>query len=893
MSWDSPLLRRFVISVVTILLVWAALAIGQGRPGVALDVGSPSPVEFSASSTVTVVDEQATAVEKQAARDAVEPRFQIDNTKSAEAAEAIESVFMTVQDVALEDPPENPDYELPAEPEETTTTSSSIAEGEESEAPAEILSGRVTGQVFLDVDSDLVFSDNDIALPGVDVTVVGSDDYRVAAVTDGNGLWAADGVTIEGRVLVLANLEDANLPDSVRIASGNAFQEIEDPVDVTVAEAIAFAPTWAEREAAVDAMQSAYPLLAASTHGTLVDLAQSDVLREARGNAPEVFKVETEAIRDAKNRLDAGIREEELQPERIDARRIPPVVLIDGRRDDDAGAAAGDLVAENLRISEFEDAASTQFAQEQAAEAVDDVTVTFRAGDVIVAEGEELTQPAMDAIDQLNLNRPTSVGYGAILSLAIVLVALLFVYLARFRPGFWASDRRVTLLGAILVLSAVAVRATYALTGVAGDLSLVLGYVLPAAGIGFLVSILLDARMAVLASVALATMTGIVFVDAGFALYAAIATIAPVPLVSAISSGRDQRRAIFISGLAAAVIAFSVAWFFHMGLMPNGFAGVLQATAVAAVAGWVSSIVAIFLISAFESIFDITTNLRLLELVDRNHAALQLLQEKAWGSFNHSLMVGTLADRAARSIGANPLLARAAAYYHDIGKTEAPVYFIENQFGVPNPHDQMDPRESAKVIRGHVTDGLRIAKDYRVPSEVAEGIISHHGDGIMRYFYETAREQHGDDNVNVEEFRHVGHKPRSKEMAILMMADSLEGATRATFIEREPTPELIAEVVEKIVAEKVNDGQLSESPLTLDDLRRVKEAFVEALVGHYHQRIPYPNFPDEPDALGGSTSILGAKNLAPSVEAGAEATESREVDAEEMAAVPLDEPDPR
>ena len=173
-------------------------------------------------------------------------------------------------------------------------------------------------------------------------------------------------------------------------------------------------------------------------------------------------------------------------------------------------------------------------------------------------------------------------------------------------------------------------RATYALQGVSGDLAVVMGYALPVAGIGFLVSILLDARMAVLTSVALATMTGIVFVDAGFALYAAIATIAPVPLVSAISSGRDQRRAIFISGLAAAVIAFSVAWFFHMALMPNGFTGVLQATAVAAVAGWVSSIIAIFLISAFESIFDITTFALMWYVFAANSVEMQALFQSGW-----------------------------------------------------------------------------------------------------------------------------------------------------------------------------------------------------------------------------------------------------------------------
>jgi putative nucleotidyltransferase with HDIG domain len=245
----------------------------------------------------------------------------------------------------------------------------------------------------------------------------------------------------------------------------------------------------------------------------------------------------------------------------------------------------------------------------------------------------------------------------------------------------------------------------------------------------------------------------------------------------------------------------------------------------------------------FESVFDITTTLRLLELTDRNHEALQVLQEKAFGTFNHSLMVGTLADAAAKAIGANNLLARAAAYFHDLGKTENPTFFIENQFGISNPHDEIPPEESARIVRAHVTDGMSLAVRYKIPSEVAEGIEAHHGDAIMRYFYEKARQLHGEENVNPDDFRHAGHKPRSREMAIIMMADSVEGACRAVFGDEEPTAESINKVVNRVIDEKVADGQLNDSDLTLSELTRVRRAFIDALVGHYHQRIQYPNFP--------------------------------------------------
>ncbi|MEX1280268.1 MAG: HDIG domain-containing metalloprotein [Acidimicrobiia bacterium] len=860
MSWDSPIVRRGLISLVTVLLVWAALALGQGRPGVDLEVGAESPVQFVATRTVEVVDQEATLLAREAARESVDPVFVTDQQAIADTAAEIEAIFDETEEIAIAGVPTPNPPELPPEPDvttTTTTTTTTVADGEEAVEPEpapEPTLGRVTGIVFLDADGDLVFDEAvDIALTGIDVTVVGSDDRRVGAATDATGTWAAEGVVVDGRVIVSVDLADPALPDSVAIASANAFQTL-DGAELMEAEPVAFEPAWTDLQAAIDAMAAAFPVLDVATVDTVVELAQGDVLREAAGNSPQLAQVENAALDEASDRMRAGIRSGELRSAQEEVYQNQPVVIIDGQRNAAAEAAAADITATNLAVSEIIDSATTDLARDQAAAEVGDVTVTFRTGDVIVDEGDELTQPTIAAIEAMNLNRPTSIGYGAILALATVLVAMLFVYLARFRPGFWASDRRVALLGVILVVSALSVRGVYALTRVGGDIGIVLGYLLPAAGIGFLVSILLDARIAVLTSVALATMTGIVFDDAGFALYAALASIAPVALVSAISSSRDQRRAIFLTGIASGIMGFSVAWFFHESLFTSGFVGVLQSTAMAAAGGWVSSIIAIFLVTAFESVFDITTNLRLLELVDRNHAALQLIQEKAWGTFNHSLMVGTLADRAARAIGANPLLARAAAYYHDIGKTEAPIYFIENQFGVPNPHEHMAPEDSAAVIRAHVTDGLRLAAEYKVPSEVAEGILSHHGDGIMRYFYETAKEQSGGD-VDAEAFRHAGHKPRSKEMAILMMADSLEGATRATFAESEPTPEAITTVVERVVAEKVNDGQLSESPLTLNDLRMVKAAFVEALVGHYHQRIPYPNFPDEPDALGGATSL--------------------------------------
>ncbi|MFQ5967508.1 MAG: HDIG domain-containing metalloprotein, partial [Acidimicrobiia bacterium] len=312
----------------------------------------------------------------------------------------------------------------------------------------------------------------------------------------------------------------------------------------------------------------------------------------------------------------------------------------------------------------------------------------------------------------------------------------------------------------------------------------------------------------------------------------------------------DLRRAVALSAIALGALAAPIAWLFYTGDEPLLAIG--YAAGAAFLNGLIGGLVAVAALSFLEIIFDVTTTLRLLDLTDRNHPALQLLEEKARGTFNHSLTVGTLADGAARAIGAANLLARSAAYYHDLGKTENPTFYIENQFGGFNPHNQLLPEESAEIIRQHVIEGVRLAKEYRIPTDVAEGILTHHGDGIMRYFYHKALERYPEAQVDVEDYRHMGHKPQSKEMAILMLADSVEGACRAVFAEKDPSPEAIADVVERVTGEKVSDGQLSESSLTMGELTRVKESFIDSLIGNYHQRIPYPEFPRLEEGVAGA-----------------------------------------
>ena len=241
--------------------------------------------------------------------------------------------------------------------------------------------------------------------------------------------------------------------------------------------------------------------------------------------------------------------------------------------------------------------------------------------------------------------------------------------------------------------------------------------------------------------------------------------------------------------------------------------------------------------------FRLTTNFRLSEIADRNHPGLRYLEEKALGTFNHSLVVGTLGDRAANLIGANSQLVRAMAYFHDLGKTENPTMFVENQFGSSNPHDNFSSNESVEIIRSHVTDGVRLAKKFKIPEAVYRGIIEHHGDSIMRYFYE--KEKQINPNISKEDFRHIGEKPSSRETVILMFADSLEAACRARFQYEDANEEKIANLVTEIFDEKINDGQLDNAPITFQDLETIKQSFQASLEGLYHQRVLYPEFTND------------------------------------------------
>jgi putative nucleotidyltransferase with HDIG domain len=267
---------------------------------------------------------------------------------------------------------------------------------------------------------------------------------------------------------------------------------------------------------------------------------------------------------------------------------------------------------------------------------------------------------------------------------------------------------------------------------------------------------------------------------------------------------------------------------------PTDVIGLLQLGAGAVTSGALSGLVAFGATVLLGHLFRITTVFELRELADPNHPLLRQMLLRTPGTYHHSLLVANLAERAAEVIGADALTARVGAYYHDIGKMRNPLAFIENQTGT-NPHDELDPLVSAQIVSAHIRDGLVLAERYHLPERIREMIPGHHGTSLAKYFWQLAKER--GQAVDEAAFRHPGPKPRSREAAIVMLADGVEASVRSL---AEKNAETIRAMVDKIVEERVADGQLDECDLTLRDIHSVKDAFCELLLGVYHERIPYP-----------------------------------------------------
>jgi putative nucleotidyltransferase with HDIG domain len=582
-----------------------------------------------------------------------------------------------------------------------------------------------------------------------------------------------------------------------------------------------------------------------------VALYNSDLDRVAAGEMSVFPEMQMTALGWATDELSAGIREGQdvstVQNKYLNPDTRPPISIVGLPEDQVAPAhdSLASLVARSLAANEFIDNALWEQQKESAREAVPVQMTTFAFGDIIADPGDILTSVEVAAIQELDLYEPEfkpGVSRWAMILFGTISVLIAAFLLWRIAPSHFERPRELALLAVILILAAAASRVPDIVSSPENH---AIGFIIPAVAIGVMAAILFDQRTALILALPMAGFTAVATGDISYTVYAGIAAAIPVGFVSSVSTRSQLRLSVLGSAAVAAPVAAGLELLFTSGAT---FGNAMVALGWALMGAIIGGFIGQGLVSFLETAFGVTTTMSLLDLLDRNHPALQVLEEKAPGTFNHSMLVGSLAGRAARSINADPLLAQAAAWYHDLGKTEHPQYFVENQLGY-NPHDELTPEQSVEIIREHVIDGLELASQYRIPDEVANGIRMHHGTSLIRYFYHQALKENPD--VDPELFRHHGQKPTRREMAIVMISDATEAAARAYAQNEQPTEIGLSKLVDTIVGEKLEDGQFDESALTFGELTTIKSEIVAALASYYHARVDYPDFPTA-NVAGGS-----------------------------------------
>jgi putative nucleotidyltransferase with HDIG domain len=549
--------------------------------------------------------------------------------------------------------------------------------------------------------------------------------------------------------------------------------------------------------------------------------------------------------------IDSALRDEIRDSNVEDVKaRLPARVAIDLNEEQTqlVGTIAQNfIIANRLRNDE-----ATAAARQAARDEVPPRQRTIESGQTIVRQGEIVTNLQIEALEQLGL-RQSQVSWNSIAgyALAALLSTLLIgLYIWRFEPQLLARPRALFLL-LLLLLSFLFVAKIMTVNRA------VMPYIFPAAAFSMLVAVLVGPGIATAATVVLAGLVGII-ANNNFeiAVYVAVSGLVAIWTLGS----AEHLNKFFLAGAYVAVAGSLVILTFRAPIGTLDAVGLLTLIGAAALNGGLSASLTLIGLFIVGNLFDATTTVQLLELARPTHPLLNELMHKSPGTYHHTLMVANLAEQAAERIGANSLLTRVGAYYHDIGKMVRPYMFVENQVEGANVHDQFNPRTSAEIITSHVTEGIELAKKYRLPSRVRAFIPEHHGTMRVSFLYQKAVENSPTGAAGVDEsaFRYPGPRPQSKETALLMLADGCEAAVRAN---RPAAPDQLNELVRKVIGERVAWNQLDECPLTIADLDSVRESFVATLQGMYHPRLRYPDQEQKTEPSLRTVSANGKKDI--------------------------------
>jgi putative nucleotidyltransferase with HDIG domain len=456
-------------------------------------------------------------------------------------------------------------------------------------------------------------------------------------------------------------------------------------------------------------------------------------------------------------------------------------------------------------------------------------------GEVVLAKNQKVTGKDLEkllSLSQFRLKTSfTSQPWhfllpllGRIFFVGVVILGLaLFLY--ALRPNIFFDNSKLLMIASILIMQVIL---TYLIV-FQWHLS---EYLIPVTIASMLLTILLDLEVGLVFTFSLGILLGVLnFFDFKLAFVTIVAgSLACFSVKEVTHRYRFYRPMLYIS------FVYIVFVYFSESLKLSSSGSILSLCGYGLFNGFISTILTIGLLPIFESIFGQTTDITLLELSNLNHPLLKRLSLEAPGTYHHSIIVGNLAEAGAKAIGAKSLLARVGAYYHDIGKVEKPEYFVENQMGAKSKHEKLTPSMSALILESHVKEGMEMAKDAKLPQTVIDFIGQHHGTTLMSYFYNKALERGGAQNLK-DEYRYPGPRPRTKETAIVMLADAVEAASRTL---DDPKPSRIKSLIHKIIDSKLEAGELADSNLTFKELSAIEQAFLPVLISIFHPRVDYP-----------------------------------------------------
>lgn len=493
-------------------------------------------------------------------------------------------------------------------------------------------------------------------------------------------------------------------------------------------------------------------------------------------------------------------------------------------------AVTAELTNAFLKANETYNSDETNRRRRDAQAAVEPVRFTVEKGEIVVRDGNVVTALDLERLEALGLRNPSPdwpeiLGWGLLVS---VLMAILALYLAEHQPRLWRGERRTLLLALLILATAVVAKLT-----LPGRADLV--YIFPFAATPMILALLLDQQLALVVTVMLGLMMGPITENSLEITMISIAGGA----IGALTLRKVERLSAFLwSGIFVALANFAIILAVHL---PLGDADATRLATLAAISlgnGAISAALAATAALPLGYFFGITTLIQLLELAHPSQPLFRRLLLEAPGTYHHSVLVASLAERAAEAVGADTLLARVAAYYHDVGKTVRPYLYIENQMDGPNVHDGMPPADSAQAIISHVTEGAALARRFRLPQEIVQVIEQHHGTRLVAFFYAQAlRDAAPGEQVPQDAYRYPGPKPQTRVAALVMLADGVEATARAN-------PNRSLEELQRIVGEVMDErllAQLDESGMSIKDLEATRDAFISVLQGVYHPRLTYPS----------------------------------------------------